>query len=76
MTLTSKQRRLEDQLKLRFMKTAKPKERRTTQYELVEQARRTIETSARLVEQHVAGVQRLEMYIDLRRQRQLRDALK
>jgi hypothetical protein len=58
------------------MKTAKPTGRRTTQYELVEQARRTMETSAKLVEQHLAGVQRLEMYIEFRRRRQLRDVLK
>jgi hypothetical protein len=58
------------------MNTVKPEERPTIQYELVEQARQTIETSVKLIEQHLAGVQRLQMYIELRRHRQLREALK
>jgi hypothetical protein len=58
------------------MKTAKLKGRRTTQYELVKQAWRTMEASAKLIEQYLAGVDRLQMFVELRRQRQFHDALK
>jgi hypothetical protein len=68
--------RLEDQLNVALMKTAKPKGRRTTQYELVEQAWLTLETCEELIQERRAQEEKLEMYIELRRQRQLRDALK